>query len=45
MTPELTIRATCPTCGGTTNVGGNDTPWERCPDCTDGTIRQAREGA
>lgn len=47
--PTLTISVACPTCGGTTDArfsekgkaysrehGTND-----CPDCTDGTIRQA----
>lgn len=43
--PTLTVSASCPTCGGTriqcfdekmTYIGPRP-----CPDCTDGTIRQA----
>lgn len=51
--PTLTISAPCPTCGGTGLIPVPVEKWTRagqlivatdaskCPDCTDGTIRQA----
>lgn len=42
--PTLTIAVPCPTCGGITPEPGNALVidgglYDRCPDCTDGTIR------
>lgn len=44
--PTLTIAVPCPTCGGITLEPGkawviDGELFETCPDCTDGTIRQA----
>lgn len=42
--PTLTVAVACPTCGGNVWVQRKDDHPEfghHCPDCTDGTIRQA----